>query len=63
MDLIPGMLRQPHRLRGEQSFMGEEFYFQLVNLGKALPILQPQFVVVETEMMMLTSVNCFESCG
>lgn len=43
--------------------MGEEFYFQLVNLGKALPILQPQFVVVETEMMMLTSVNCFESCG
>lgn len=43
--------------------MGEGLYFQLVNLTKALPILQPQFVVGETEMKMLTSVNCFESGG
>lgn len=63
MDLILRTLGWPHRVRGEWSFMRKGFYFQLVNLGKILPILQPQFIVGETEMMTLTSVSSFESCG
>lgn len=41
----------------------EGHYFQMVSLGKALAISQPQFVVGETEMMVLSSVNCFKNCG
>lgn len=43
--------------------MGKGVGFQLVKLGKALPISQPLLVVGEAEVMTLISVNCFESCG